>query len=88
MPFMIEINKLQNHLEDTKKSVSNHKLLPYFAKSDVEVLLEKEKKLKSIFEEIKVEKQYLRKISYLIKETEQYLLDLDDIIEVERTNSL
>ena len=88
MPFMIEINKLQNRLEDIKENVSNGRVLAYFAKDDVEALLEKEKKLKTIFEEIKAEKQHLRKITYLIKETEQYLQDLEDIIEIERNKSL
>lgn len=88
MPFLIEINKLQNRLEDIKESVSNNKVLPYFAKDDVEKLLETEKKLKTILEEIKVEKPYIKKISYVIKQTEQYLQDLEDIIEIERNKSI
>ena len=88
MPFMIEINKLQNRLEDIKENVSNGRVLAYFAKDDVEALLATEKKLKTILEEIKAEKQHIRKISSLIKQTEQYLQDLEDIIEIERSNSL
>ena len=88
MPFMIEINKLQNRLEDIKEKVSKNQILPYFAKDNIETLLQTEKKLKTIFEEIKTDKQHVRKISYLIKETEQYLQDLDDIIEFEKGKSL
>ena len=88
MPFTIEINKLQTHLEDIKENVSKNKILPFFAKAEVETLLETERKLKSILEEIDAEKQILRKIGYLIKETEQYLQDLEDFIEIEKNNSL
>ena len=88
MPFMIEINKLQKRFEEVKEKVSNNHVLTYFAKDEIEGLLQTERKLKTIFEEIKVEKQYLRKISCLIKETEQYLMDLEDIIVIERDKSL
>lgn len=88
MPFINEINKLRNRLEDIKEKVSNEEIICYFAKDHVEKLFEEEKRLKVILQELNVERKIIKKIDCLINETKQFVDDIIDIIEVERNKCL
>ncbi len=86
MPFLVEINKLQNELENIKDKVSKNELILYFAKDDTEALLEEEHSLKAIFKDVGADQEYMDKLNRLITQTKQFIEDLDDLISL--NNSL
>lgn len=74
--FEIEINKINNKFENIKEDVNNGKLL-LFAEAEVEELLLQAKELKnSLKGKLKVEE-----LNILIKQLNQYLCDIQSLIE-------
>lgn len=82
------IAQYKYRLENIKEKVSNEEIICYFAKEPIEKLLKEEKRLKVIFEEINTDKEIIEEITDLITETNQFLKDIVNIIDIERNQCL
>ena len=84
MIYRTIISQYENRLEAIKEKVSNEEMICYFAQDHVEKLLEEEKRLKVVFKEMHLDVEIIEELDSVIKQTEQFLLDIVDIIEIER----
>lgn len=86
--YIYEINKLKFDFKKIKEAVENEDVPCYFAKSRVNTLLKKEKRLKVVFQEMDAENEVINEINSLIYETNQFLKDIVNIIDIERKTCL
>ena len=79
-----EIERYRQAFQYFKRQVENEKLPCYFAEDSITQLKKQEKRLRAILQYMNVEKEVIEELNLLINETEQFLHDILDIIEIER----
>lgn len=82
--YLNEIERLKNIFESFKEQVESEKLPCYFAEDRFTKLKKQEKRLKAILKCMNAEDFILEELDELITQTEQFLHDILDIIDIER----
>ena len=86
--YIEEIRRFRRIFEKYKQQVESEQLPCYFAEDKVTKLKKEEKRYRALLTYLKVDKELIEELDTLINETEQFLHDILDIIEIERNQIL
>ena len=83
-----EIERYKQTFQYFKRQGESEKLPCYFAEDSIRQLKKQEKRLRTILQYMNAENEVIEELDILINETEQFLNDILNIIEIERTKCL